>query len=195
MIVSDDCYDEEKRRKTEFFGGLAEQGMEIIYDPERDELFVDLNNTLTNRDLATLTLEYLDGDIADEAKEIMKMGVSEETKAVEIIHLIKNKTSNELEEAGMLAVRATEVPGYLTERLRMLKPSKLTIFTRLPEQVGRPYIEQKIRPLYGEDDKEAGSYIEPYFTLLEEKDGVLTGEIDFMPDRRFRDIYRDFIIK
>ena len=50
-------------------------------------------------------------------------------------------------------------------------------------------------PLYGEDEKDVGSYIEPYFTLLEEKDGVLTGEIDFMPDRGFRDIYRNFIIK
>lgn len=195
MIVSDDCYDDETKRKIEFFGGLAERGMEVVYDPERDELSSDINNTLGDRDLALLTLEYLDPRIADEAEKIMKKDISEEAKVVEVTRLVKGRKSSELEEAGRMAAEITEVPVYLAEQLRNLKPSKLILFTRLPEQVGRPYIEQKIRPLYGEDEKDVGSYIEPYFTLLEEKDGVLTGEIDFMPDRGFRDIYRNFIIK
>lgn len=195
MIVSDDCYDEETKRKIRDFGGLVDRGLEVLYDPERDELSSDINNTLGDRDLAMLTLEYLDRCIADEAKEIMKTDISEQAKVVEIARLVKGRTSSELEEAGGLAAEVTKVPGYLAEQLRNLKPSKLVLFTRLPEQVGRPYIEQKIRPLYGEDEEDAGSYIEPYFTLLEEKNGMLTGEIDFMPDKRFRDIYRDFIIK
>lgn len=197
MIVSSGClsYEETNERKAQIFGELSERGVELYYDKERDELFIDMNNTLTDKDLAILTLEYLDELVAKDAEEILKMNALQSFRVECTVKLIKGRTKEELEKAGKRAVDEASVPEYLAACLKSLKPTKLTISTHLPQEVAEQYKESKIRPLYGDDEVERGAYIEMNSMLLDEDNGVYTGTAYFIPDERFRDLYRNFLLK
>ena len=174
---------EEQKRKMRTFNELWSMFREVYYEQLNDTLYADLNLTLTDKDLALCMLRHLDKDIAKDAEEILKKDESRADKVRSIAKLVKGKTVSELAEASRKAVDEIDVPLYVIEEFERLKPTKLIIYTHIPMQTAEAYITKKINPLYDCEGKNRAIF---YGTVLQHRNGVLTGEVLFMPDENFR---------
>lgn len=179
---------EEVQRKVEVFGRMADEGVEAHYNPHIDELCIDVNETLSDKNLAMLTMRHLDEEVAEAAQRIMATDRPHRVKVLETIGLFSGRTEEELKEASKKAVDETEVPGPMAKELIRLKPTKLTPFTRMPKQTADIYIERKVDPIY--NCRGPRMEIVGYATVLEQKDGVITGRVEFIPDNDFRELYK-----
>lgn len=176
--------DEEQIRKIKTFYKLLTEGKEFYYTPFPDTLYADLNMTFTDKHLAMCMLRYLDKEIAEMSEKIMKADRSKRSKVMSIAKLVKDKTLADLLEASRRAIDEINVPAYIVEEIKRLKPSGLTIWTDTPRETVSIYVRKKIDPLYNYDGKIEDIVI--YATELQHKDGVLTGEVNFLPDEYFR---------
>jgi hypothetical protein len=181
---SDFELDEEQSRKIETFYKLLSEGKEFYYMPFPDVLYVDLNMTLTDKHLAMCMLRHLDKEIAENSEEIMKTDRSKRSKVLSIAKLVEGKTLSDLFDASMVAIEEVNPPVYIIEEIKNLKPSKLVVWTDTPRQAVEPYVRMKIDPLYNCDGKINPIII--HATDLQHENGVLTGEINFLPDEYFR---------
>lgn len=174
---------EEQKRKIETFHRLSSVIRELHYTPFPDTLYADLNMTLTDRDLAMCMLEHL--GIGEAAEEILRTDGPRVDKVRLIAKCVKGKTLAELIEASKKAVDEINVPTYIREDLKRLNPTTdLIIYTHIPTVTAGIYIRKKIDPLYNCDGEI--KVIIFYATVLQYKNGVLTGEINFIPDEDFR---------
>lgn len=176
--------DDRQARKIRTFYGLLAEGKEFYYTPFPDTLYADLNMTLTDKHLALCMLRYLEKEIAERAEEIMKTDRSKRSKVLSIAKLVKGKTLTELYDASMYAIREINPPAYITEEIKRLKPTKLVVWTDTPIQTVNPYVRMKIDPLYNCDEEIIPIII--YATELQHDNGVLNGEVNFLPDEYFR---------
>ncbi len=177
--------DEEQKRKIRTFHRLSSVVRELDYEAFPDTLYADLNLTLTDKDLAMCMLRHLDKDIEKAAEKIIKTDESRADKVRSIAKCVKGKTLVELIEASKKAVDEINVPTYIREELKRLKPTTdLVIYTHIPMETARIYIRRRIDPLYNYDGET--KIIIFYATVLQHRNEVLTGEILFMPDENFR---------
>ena len=176
--------DEEQARKVKTFSNMLAEGKEFYYSPFPDTLYADLNITLTDKHLAMCMLRHLDKEIAEKAEEIMKTDRSKRSKVLSIAKLVKDKTLYELFDASRKAVDEVNVPSYAIEEIKRLKPSRLTLWTDTPRETVEIYVRKKIDPLYNFDGEVEDIII--HATELQHRDGILTGEVNFLPDEYFR---------
>ena len=174
---------EEQKRKMMFFNRVLSMQREVWYEQLNDTLYADLNLTLTDKDLAMCMLRHLDKDIAKDAEEIIKKDGSRADQVRSIAKLVKGKTVSELAEASRKAVDELYVPNYIIEEVGRLKRTKLIIYTHIPMQTAEAYIKKRIDPLYDCEGKNRAIF---YGTILQHRNGILTGEVLFMPDENFR---------
>jgi hypothetical protein len=175
---------EEQKEKTKIFYDLLADGREFYYTPFPDTLYADLNLTLTDKHLAMCMLRNLDGEVAEAAGNIMKTDRSKRSKVMSIAKLVKDKTIMEIMDASETAVDEIDVPKYIIDPIKKLKPSRLVLWTDTPRQTADLYVRKKVDPIYNSDGKI--SYIILHATELQHTDGVLTGNINFIPDEYFR---------
>lgn len=181
---SDLALDAEQARKIKRFYTLLSEGREFYYTPFPDTLYADLNLTLTDKHLAMCMLRHLDEGIAESAEKIFRADRPKRSKVVSIAKLVGGKTVAELVDASMAAVDEINVPEYAIPEIEALKPSRLTIWTDTPRETASMYVRKKIDPLYNRDG--VAGYIVLHATDLQHNAGVLTGEINSLPDEYFR---------
>jgi hypothetical protein len=173
--------DDKRREKIKRFYNLLAEGKEFYYDPLQDKLYADLNLTLTDKHLAMIMLEYLNKEIAEKARRIMShTEISKRSRVASIARLVKGITIPEMQEASERAAEDVNIAEYIVEDIRNLKPTRLVIFTDTPRITVEIFKERKINPLYNSSG--SFSYITVYATELEQKDGILTGNILYIPD-------------
>ena len=160
------------------------EGKEFYYTPFPDRLYSDLNYTFTDKHLGMTMLRYLDKRIEEQAIKIMKTRRTKRSKILSIAKLVKGKTLSELFDASEKAVDEINVPEYIVEEIKRLKPTQLTIWSDTPRETVDIYVRKRIDPLY--NCMGDISYIVIYATELQHKDGVLTGNVNFIPDEYFR---------
>ncbi len=175
---------DEQIRKIRTYSRLLTEGKEFYYMPFPDVLYADLNMTMTDKHLAMCMLRHLDKDIAEAAEKIMKSDRSKRSKVLSIAKLVKGKTLAELIDASREAEDEISVPNYIVEEIKRLKPSRLTVWTDTPRETANIYVRKKIDPLYNCNGEIEDIVI--YGTELQHIDGVLTGEVNFLPDEYFR---------
>jgi len=174
----------EQIRKINTFYKLLTEGKEFYYTPFPDTLYADLNMTMTDKHLAMCMLRHLDKEIAETAEKILKTDRSKRSKVISIAKLVKDKTLAELIDASRDAVDEINVPPYIIEEIKRLKPSRLIAWTDTPRETVGIYVRKKIDPLYNCDGEIEDIVI--HATELQHVDGVFTGEINFLPDEYFR---------
>jgi hypothetical protein len=173
--------DDKRREKIKKFYDLLASGKEFYYDPIQDKLYADLNLTLTDKHLAMTMLEYLNREIAEKAKKIMShTESSKRSRVISVAKLVKGITINELQEASEKAAEDVNIAEYIVEDLKNLKPTRLVIFTDTPRETADIFKEKKINPVYNSSGE--FTYITVHATELEQKDGILTGNITYIPD-------------
>jgi len=173
--------DDVRREKIRRFYNLLAEGKEFYYDPFQDKLYSDLNLTLTDKHLAMIMLEYLSKEIAEKAKKIMShTEISKKSRITSIAGLVKGISIQEMQEASEKAAEDVNIAEYIVEDIRKLKPTRLVIFTDTPRITAEIFKEKKINPVYNSSGN--FTYITLYATELEQKDGVLTGRIIYIPD-------------
>lgn len=173
--------DGSRKRKIRKFYDLLANGKEFHYDFLQDKLYADLNLTLTDKHLAMKMLECLDPEIARKAREIMgNEERSKRSRVLSIARLVKGKTILELQEASEKAAGDVNVPDYMIEDLKTLKPTRLVIWTDTPRQTVDVYKELKLNPVYNSSGEPL--FIAAYATELAHENGILTGEVTYIPD-------------
>jgi len=177
--------DEERKRKIKRFYDLLVEGKEFFYDPFQDKVYADLNMTLTDRHLGMNMLKYLDPETARQAERIMgNKNRSKRSRVLSVAKLASGRTIMELQEASEKAAEAVNLPQYIIEDLKNLKPTRITLFTDTPSQTVDIYKEFKLNPAYNANGKPR--FIEVYATELAHEDGILTGEVNYIPDEFVR---------
>jgi len=149
--------------------------------PFRISLYADLNLTLTDAHLGMRMLEYLDPKIAEKAKKIMsEYDRSKRSRVLSVARMINGKTIDQLHEASEKAVKDVNIAGYIANDLKTLKPTILVIWTDTPRLTVETFRKLKLDPVYNSSGKYI--FIKIYATELQQEQGVLTGEVTYMPD-------------
>jgi len=120
---------EEQARKIKTYYTLLAEGKEFYYTPFPDTLYADLNMNLTDKHLPMCMLRYLGEEIAETAEKIMKTDRSKRSKVFSIAKLVEGKKLVELLDASRQAIEEVNVPTYIVEEIKILKPSNLVIWT------------------------------------------------------------------
>jgi len=178
-------FTKEQQRKIIRFYNLLASGREFYYHPDSDVLYADLNYNLLEGHVGLALLEELGKKIYEPAIKIWQQEYRSKTSKVSAIaKLLKGTTVLELMDAGKRATDRMKVAKYIVDELKILKPTQLKIWTDTPFQVANICVRKKIDPLYNSDGNIRDIPI--YATEMEHQDGILTGEINFIPDEYFR---------
>jgi hypothetical protein len=167
--------DEVKWKKIERFGNLYAKGKELCYNPFLDVLYADLNYTLTNGHVGIATLKFLKREIAEKAEEILNEKIPKKDRIIKIAKLVKGIKVSQLKKASERASEEVNIAEYILEDLKNLKPTSLVIFTNVPSITAEIFVEMKIKPI-------CNSSIRVYASEFEQKHGILTGKVKYVPD-------------
>lgn len=183
-------YEKEKSRKNMVFNELESYGVELEYNKKLDILFSDLNDTLIDGHIGMEMLKNLDKEISEKSEQVMRTDKTKREKIESIAKLVEGKKISDIIEASKIAKDSVDLNYQMEAEIRRLKPTDLVIYTNTPKETADIYVREKIFPIYNSDG--GNKDITVYGTILEEKDSILTGEVEFIPDQKFRKELKDF---
>lgn len=158
--------------KKERLEKYSSEGKEIFYDKLTDTLYSDLSETLIDKNLGLKMLEKLGNNYFKKAKEILKEKISKKERIKKIASLLKGIKFSDYLLASEEVAKEANVLNYIKDDIENLYPTKLVIKTYTPQETADICVQIKIAPLYG-----WGRYIRVIGTLLEVKNGYLTGKV------------------
>jgi phosphoserine phosphatase len=150
----------------------------IFYNPATRKIFLDLNKYLADEHLGWLLLK----EIGEEknAKKIWNEKRNYRERIEECAKLLKGKSLEEISKISEKIVEKVNLRKNSEKILIYAKDNEIPIiiFTGTPFFLAHAFVWNKIRKIY--------PYPQLFATILEIKNGYLTGNCLFIPDEEFR---------
>ena len=169
----------------------SKRDREWYYSEANDTWITDLNETLTDGDLAESVLRNIDEELILDYYELKRSGISRTEFVSETVRMLEGVWVSTIIDASYAGTEETGLDPGIKNLLPYLYPTKIIMPTGLIIYPVEIFMRDKICPLYYQNvpDQERGGRIAILPTIHMERNGRMTGEVYTVPDNEDRGLF------